>query len=234
MPLVTWDGLGEWWLEELASDPAYSEEIEPLLLELLQPQAGLTYLDLGCGDGRMMGALGASGARVIGCDLNLQLLRRARRHGPVAKAVLPGLAWIRAESFDGALVGLVLEHLEGEATFFQEAARVVRPRGALAVVINHPIWTAPESSPIEDAGGEILWRPGQYFGRGYSDEPAGHQEVRFFHRTMEELLNAAADADWHLVRLVEQGISPKQVRRYPDYAGQEHIPRVLGVRWVRC
>jgi SAM-dependent methyltransferase len=233
VPLVTWDGLGEWWLEQLASDPAYSEEIEPLLLELLQPQAGLTYLDLGCGDGRMMQAVGASGARVIGCDLNSLLLRRARRHGPVAKAVLPGLAWMRAESVDGALVGLVLEHLEGEATFFQEAARVVRPRGALAVVINHPIWTAPESSPIEDAGGEILWRPGQYFGRGHSDEPAGTRKVRFHHRTMADLLNAASVAGWDLRRLEERGISPEQVARFPDYAGQEHIPRVMGLRWTR-
>jgi hypothetical protein len=100
-------------------------------------------------------------------------------------------------------------------------------------VINHPIWTAPKSSPIEDAAGETLWRPGIYFRRGYSDEPAGKSKVRFYHRTTAQLLNAAAEAGWHLEHLVEKGISAEQVARVPDYAGQEHIPRVLGVRWSK-
>ena len=51
------------------------------------------------------------------------------------------------------------------------------------MVINHPIWTAPGSTPIEEPEGEILWRTGTYFGRGFSDEPAGKGKVRFYHRT---------------------------------------------------
>ena len=103
----------------------------------------------------------------------------------------------------------------------------------MAVVINHPVWTAPMSSPMEDSSGETLWRPGVYFGRGHSDEPAGRKTVRFYHRTMADLLNAASAAGWDLERLEERGISPAQVERYPDYAGQEHIPRLLGTTWRR-
>jgi SAM-dependent methyltransferase len=204
-----------------------------MLLHLLDPRPGAVYLDLGCGEGRLMGLIVSSGARAIGCDLSVSLLRQARRHGPVVRAVLPTLSWVRRGSVDGALIGLVLEHLEDEIRFFAEVSGAVRSGGTMALVINHPIWTAPLSSPFEDASGEVMWRPGTYFGRGHSDEPAGRRKVRFYHRTMADLLNAAADAGWHLDRIEERGISRSQMERTPEYAGQEHIPRVMGARWIR-
>jgi SAM-dependent methyltransferase len=231
--VVSWDRIDSWWLEELAGDPAYEEEIEPLLLSLLQPELDLLYLDLGCGEGRLMRRVKAAGSRVVGCDLSPLLLSRAIRHGPVVRCALPSLKWVKPASFDGAYVGLVLEHLRDEKAFFASTANVVRPGGVLALVINHPIWTAPKSSPIEDAGGEILWRPGEYFGRGFSKEPAGDDKVTFYHRTMASLVNAASVAGWDLHRMEERGLSPEQVKRVPDLEGQQHIPRLLGARWKR-
>jgi SAM-dependent methyltransferase len=228
-----WPSLGDWWLDELSGDPAYEEEVYPLLLDLLAPTEGDLILDIGCGDGRLMAQLAGIGARVVGCDFNRLLLSRARSEGPVVVAKLPQMTWARLGSFDKALVGLVLEHLPDERDFFEQAATVVRPEGIMAMVINHPVWTAPKSSPMEDSSGETLWRPGVYFGRGHSDEPAGRNTVRFYHRTMADLLNAASAAGWDLERLEERGISPAQVERYPDYAGQEHIPRLLGAMWRR-
>ena len=228
---MSWASLGDWWIEELNSDPAYEEEISPQLLGLLRPEIGHRYLDLGCGDGRMMLRIAARGCRVVGCDLNLDLLRKVR--GPVVRAVLPNLGWVRTGSFDGAFLGLVLEHVEDETSLFRAVAGAVRPSGVLALVINHPIWTAPGSSPIEQSDGEVLWRPGRYFGRGHSDEPAGRKKVRFYHRTLASLLTAAATNGWDLQEVEESGISSAAVARVPDYAGQEDIPRLLGLRWLR-
>ncbi|MGH8926317.1 MAG: class I SAM-dependent methyltransferase [Acidimicrobiia bacterium] len=230
---MSWDQLGDWWLDELTGDPSYKEEIEPLLVDLLQPKVGGVYLDLGCGEGRMMAAVKSFGARAIGCDLLHPLLVRARAQGSVVRARLPDLAWARPASFDGALVGLVLEHLDDELRFFGQAATAIRSGGVLAVVINHPIWTAPGSSPIGQEDGEVLWRPGRYFGRGHSDEPAGRQKVRFYHRTLASLLTSAAMAGWDLQRVEEAGISSAAVARTPASAGQEEIPRLLGLRWLR-
>lgn len=228
---MTWQQLGPWWLEELESDPAYEAEIEPLLLGLLDPQPESLYVDLGCGEGRVMAAVTRAGGSVVGCDINPLLLDQARRHGAVVRAALPDLGWVRTKVFDGAYVGLVLEHLSDETEFFAQVALSVRSGGVLALVINHPIWTAPDSSPMEVAGGETLWRPGIYFGRGHSDEPAGKKKVRFYHRTLSDLLNSASAAGWDLERLEERGISKEQTARLPDLLGQEHIPRVLGARW---
>lgn len=229
---MSWDRIDEWWLRELA-DPAYEEEINPLLISVLDPEPDLLYLDLGCGEGRMMRTVRAAGSRVVGCDLSQLLLSQAVKHGPVVRCALPSLKWVKPHSFDGAFVGLVLEHLRDEKAFFSSVASAVRPGGVLALVINHPIWTAPKSSPIEDVGGEILWRPGTYFGRGFSREPAGDDRVTFYHRTMADLLNSASDAGWDLQTMEERGLSAKQVKRVPDLKGQEHIPRLLGARWKR-
>jgi SAM-dependent methyltransferase len=220
-------------LEELKSDPLYEEEVLPMLLDLLDPRPGLFYLDLGCGEGRVMAAVRERGALSIGCDLNPMLLIRAQLYGPVVESRLPDLSWVRPATCDGAYLGLVLEHLPDEHPMFLAAARAVRPGGTLAMVINHPIFTAPESSPMEEPDGEVLWRPGRYFDRGWTDEPAGRESVRFYHRTLGELLNAASAAGWDLDRMEEQGVSPAQVARTPDLAGQQHIPRLLGVVWRR-
>ena len=230
---MTWVELGDWWLEELASDPAYSGEIAPFVIDLLSPRRPNLYLDVGCGEGRLLAALAGANIDVLGCDTNIRLLRLARRHAPVLREHLPELRSIRHSSIDGAFASLVLEHLADESSFFRSLARVVRPAGLLVLVMNHPIWTAPGSSPIEDGSGEILWRPGGYFGRGYSDEPAGRRKVRFYHRTMAALLTEASMAGWDLERIEERGISPEQIAHFPEYEGQEHIPRLVGARWLR-
>ncbi len=77
------------------------------------------------------------------------------------------------DTLDGAYCVLTLEHVPDHATLFSELARVVRRGGVAALVINHPVWTAPGSTPVTDVDGEVLWRPGEYFSRGSSEVPAG-------------------------------------------------------------
>ncbi len=181
-----------------------------------------------------MAALAGLGSKAVGVDVSSDLLETAARFGEVHEATIPPVSFLDDDSVDGVVIVLVLEHVEDEQGVFSEAARVTRPGGALALVSNHPYWTAPGSTPILDRDGEILWRPGAYFGRGHTDEPAGGGTVRFYHRSMADLVNAAADSGWRLVRLSELGVAPDQVARFPGLAGQEHIPRLLGARWRLC
>jgi ubiquinone/menaquinone biosynthesis C-methylase UbiE len=127
--------------------------------------------------------------------LSETLARKSGAHSIVAQ--LPEIP-VRNASVDGAYAVLVVEHLADHRGFFSETARVVRSGGVLAVVANHPIWTAPDSSPITDTDGETLWRPGEYFSNGTTEVTAGEGIVTFHHRNMSVLLNAAADAGWSL------------------------------------
>jgi SAM-dependent methyltransferase len=220
---MSWSTLGDWWVGEVAGDPAYEAVVTPLLIKALQPGAGSLYLDLGAGDGRLMRALAGVGATVHGIDVNLDLAERASQWGQVVVADLPDLGFLRHEVYDGAYCVLVLEHLADHEALFAAVAEVVKPGGLMALVSNHPVWTAPGSTPISDADGEVLWRPGDYFGSGTTEEPAGTGTVTFHHRSMASLLNAASSSGWSLEWVDE---SP-----HHDLNDQGGIPRLLACRW---
>ncbi|MDK1017392.1 MAG: class I SAM-dependent methyltransferase [Actinomycetota bacterium] len=224
-----WDGRAEWWAAEVAEDPAYAADVHPILVELLPGEPGVT-MDLGCGEGQGMRLVGRG---TFGCDLSISLLRRAAGSGSVVQTRLPDLGWLRDGSLDTASSVYLLDLIEDYVGFFRETARVVRGGGVLVIVINHPAYTAPGSAPLTDPDGEILWRWGSYFDRGSSLEPAGAGEVEFFHRPMADLLTTAAASGWVLDVLIERGLSAETIARFPEYVGQEHIPRLLGVRWTR-
>lgn len=221
---MTWSELGEWWVSEIVADPAYESVVTPLLLDVLMPKPAKTYLDLGSGEGRVMRAVAGRGSAVHGVELNPQLARLSSGAGPTMVGELPGLAFVADDSYDGAYCVLVLEHLKDHRALFAEIARVVRPGGVLALVANHPVWTAPESTPISDLDGETLWRPGRYFEEGTTEEPAGGHRVTFHHRTMSDLLTSAAEVGWNLVRMVEVP--------HHELEDQAGIPRLLAIRWV--
>jgi SAM-dependent methyltransferase len=232
---VNWDDrLAAWWVGEVAADPAYRDIVVPLALDVLAPRVGERYLDLGCGEGQVMRAVAEAGARPIGCDAALPLAARAAAAGPVVVSRLPDLSWVADGSFDGAYAVLVLEHIAEAGETLAAAAGAVRPAGVLAVVLNHPAFTAPGSAPVMDpTDGEVLWRWGPYLDEGFSDVPAGEGLVRFHHRPLGRLLTAAADAGWCLERLVEVGVGEAQAAGDPLLAAQRHIPRLLAGRWRR-
>lgn len=220
---MSWLELDEWWVAEVVDDPAYETVVTPMLLDILRPEAGRKYLDLGSGNGRVMRAIAEVSATVHGVEINTQLGRLSAQIGPTVIGELPDLAFIKDDSYDGALCVLVLEHVQDHRRLFQEVARVVRPGGLFALVMNHPMWTAPGSTPISDSDGETLWRPGAYFSSGSTDEPAGESRVVFHHRTMAELLSSTAAAGWSLEQMVE---AP-----HHDNFDQVGIPRLLACRW---
>ena len=232
---MSWDDrLADWWIGEVEGDQAYAEEVVPLALEVAGAAEGERWLDLGCGEGQVMRALGAAGVRVVGCDASPELAARAAEAGPAVVGRLPDLAWLQAASCDGAVAVLVLEHLDDLPPLLAESARVVRPGGVLAAVLNHPAMTAPGSAPVFDPDdGEVLWRWGAYFGSGSTDEPAGEGTVAFHHRSTGALLEQAAAAGWSLERFVERPAGSGQAARDPLLALQASIPRLLGVRWRR-
>lgn len=227
-----WETLADWWATEVETDPAYREEVLPLLLEVLRPQAGRRYLDLGCGQGQGSATVAQTGASVVGCDVSASLLRQAP--GMRVRCRLPDLGWARDGAFDGAFAVLVLEHLADVERLFAETHRVVSPRGRLAVVLNHPVFTAPGAGPFVDpTDGETLWRWGRYLTPGSTEEPAGDRTVTFHHRPIGEFLTTAAATGWSLERLVEQPVGEAAADRDPLLAAQRDVPRLLGVAWVR-
>lgn len=225
-----WAGDTAWWLEAVSDDPIYDSDVLPLLAHVLGDPSG-PWLDVGCGTGRSSGALPQP---IVGCDGSMLLLRVAAQRLPVVRCRLPDLGWLRDGVLGGASTVLVLEHLDDLGATFSQLHRVVRPGGTFAAILNHPAFTAPSAGPMLDpADGEILWRWGDYFTPSTTKVPFGSMEVPFHHRPLGDLLSTAADRGWVLERCVERPLSAAAVRGEPGYAGQEQLPRLLGIRWRR-
>lgn len=98
---------------------------------------GAAALDAGCGSGANTILLGASFARVVGCDLSEEAVRLSRRRGLERLLVadvnrLP----FRSAAFDYVLCADVFESLEvDERRAIEELARVTKPGGRLVVSV---------------------------------------------------------------------------------------------------
>ena len=227
-PSDDWDDLASWWSDEITDDAAYRSDVYPLYAQLTANMGGLV-VDLGCGQGQ---AMPTTGTLTVGVDLSQSLLNEASSIGPVARMRLPNLACFRTDAFDHAGSIYLVDLIEDDKLFFAETARVVKPGGSLAIVINHPAFTAPGSAPIGDIDGEVLWRWGAYDSNGSSSAPAGHRTIDFCHRPLGELLTTAAGSGWSLAEMYERPLSREAIDEMPGYEGQERIPRLLGVRWL--
>ncbi len=229
--LDNWDGISTWWVREVAVDPVYQDDVGPMLDVLVSGTAG-PVLELGCGEGQWLRRIEPD-TSAFGTDAAHLLLRHALKTAPVVRGVLPELGWVRSGAVGTAISLFVLELVQDHGTFFAEAARIVAAGGSLVVIINHPVFTAPGSGPFVDPDFDVFWRWGSYLELGSSDVPAGSENIVMYHRSAAELLSAAARCGWSLEEMMEVPLGAAAIEREPSYAGQEGIPRFLGVRWRR-
>ena len=98
---------------------------------------GAVVVDVGCGTGQYIGALGVGGARVVGLDLSLGMLKAARSGTRVPLAVAnAGRLPVADASADIVLLLHMLYHLPEPEDGIAEAARILREGGQVVVATN--------------------------------------------------------------------------------------------------
>ncbi len=112
--------------------------------------AGGPTLDLGCGTGRTLPLFGP-GARPVGVDPDIQVLRRARRRAPgtpVVQARAEALPF-RDAAFDTVVSALVFCSVDDPPRALAEVRRVLGPAGTLRMV-EHVRSTVPWKARLQD------------------------------------------------------------------------------------
>ena len=188
---------------------------ERLLLDLfLSAGPGPEVLNGGAGQGSLTQRLADLGFEVTSTDVSPEAvaLLRERAPGEIVEADLTSLPFPDA-SFDAAVLGEVLEHIEDDRGALSEVARVLRSQGVLAL--------------------SVPANPRLY---GPSDSWAGH--VRRYARP--ELLEACTTAGFTVVRCVGWGFPMSRLyhrhvyerylnRRGPAQPARRHGPLVAVV-----
>jgi SAM-dependent methyltransferase len=140
----TWDALAAGDTAVYVGDPAGgAEELAGLFGRLGGNPRGGTCLEVGCGPGRMTGALSERFDRVIAVDVSPAMLERARQAVPAPNVTFVAVSGERLDGVDDGIADtlvcyLVLQHLPARGvvrSYLLEFARVLAPGGQAYVQI---------------------------------------------------------------------------------------------------
>jgi ubiquinone/menaquinone biosynthesis C-methylase UbiE len=148
---TSWENVAGWYDQLLEGEGTYQRElILPNLLRLMEIVVSDTILDLACGQGFFAREFYRKTKHVVGVDASRSLIDIAKKNSPegldfrVAQAdVLP---FIKSGTLDKVTIVLALQNIENLQTTLKECARVVKPGGALYIVLNHPAFRVPKES----------------------------------------------------------------------------------------
>lgn len=206
----------------------------PAVLELCQPYAGLSVLDLGCGEGYCARTMSDGGAaEVFGIDVSDRMIEAARheeKRSPRGIRYQQGdatdLEGIEDGSYDRVLAMFLFNYLNVEATkrCMSEVVRVLRPGGRFVFAVPHPAlpWLKQPVPPFYfDVGQSSYFAarntrwPGKIWKRDGSQ-----LEVQLVHKTLEDYFEALREAGFERLPLIKElRVTPEILQVDPKFFG---------------
>ena len=197
-------------------------------------------LDIACGQGIASRAIAAAGIeRVVGIDLTVELLDRAREYEQTEPLGIEyreddaqTLATVEDATVDVVTCQLALMDIPDLDATLRATHRVLRPDGAFVFVIGHPAFLAPNASTMPDGRGRTGRFVNEYFVERFwrSSNPGGVRRVGNHHRTIGTYLNALTDAGFALDEVLEPRATGSFAEQQSVYA---NVPMFLAARVQR-
>lgn len=223
----------------------------PAFLAFLSGVAGLSGLDIGCGEGANTRCVARLGAAMTGVDIAPTFLRYARE----AEAAEPlGIAYVEADaaklpfadgSFDFATAFMSLMDVSDQPGALREAHRVIRPGGFLQFSITHPCFVPPRRRTIRDASGTVTAvEVADYFSDAagqidtwwFSALPVAERasvapfRIPRFHRTLSAWVAMSIGAGFAIEAMAEPCATEEEAAAEPVIADTRVTPLFLHVR----
>ena len=247
---TSWDKVADWYDELLEESPDsfQAKVILPNLLRILkikpqkseQGESLLKIIDIACGQGYFSRALASAGAKVTGADISSELIAKAKERSPkeisfhVASA--DKLNFAQNNSFDAALIILSLQNMENISGALSESVRVLKPKGKLVIVLNHPAFRIPQKSSWEwDSKKGKQYRRVESYLKEYKMEidmnpgekdKTKKQKTLSFHRPLQSYIQALHKAGLAVTSL-EEWVSHKKSQKGPRSAEEDRIRKEI-------
>lgn len=204
----------------------------PKLVEVAGNVDGLMVLDAGCGEGIVSRSLIGTATRVIGIDIVPQLIAYAQQRDLTQSITyevqdlsqpLPHYT----HTFDLVVSNLVLNDVPDYRNFITTLSSVLKPGGRFVLSLNNP-YSALLREKVEN-----------YFA---SDAVAqyGFGPALYYHRTMEEYMQAFYQAGFLLCRLYDLQMPeamvahlPEKNRHFPWYPFYHRFPFILILELIK-
>lgn len=165
MSKTSWSPVAKWYGGIVGDSGHYFHEhiILPRLKKLLNPQAGESVLDVGCGQGVYARTLVHS-VEYTGIDVSKELINEAKqldkngKHEYFVADAVEGIP-VPSESFDHAVCLLALQNMKDAASVITHVGSALKERGDLVIVMNHPSFRIPRQSSWErDEANKLEYR----------------------------------------------------------------------------
>lgn len=225
-----WDSASDWYDKNMGErgDTLNHDVIYPSLSKLLGDISGKSILDSGCGSGYLSAHLAIRAKSVVGTDFaNSFVMLCKNKYSSVANLsfevhdVTKQMPFPDAH-FDCVVSKMVLQYVQTIDIFAQESARVLKSRGKVVVIVDHPFNT--QFYFAQAVAGKINPKyPGlkDYFNHEPQSKLSlwGKVELTWYPKTVEEYIQPFINSGLYLKKIVELPEEKKGFR----------IPRILGL-----
>ncbi len=249
---TSWGKVAGWYdtLLEDSEDTYQIKVIKPNLFRMLGVRPGTEILDVGCGQGFFAREIASLGAKVLGIDVGGELIKMAKSRAGQNETYLTlsaeNMKGLLSGRFDAAICVLALQNIKNFQAALSECFRVLKPKGRLLLVLNHPSFRVPTASAwgYDEKANVQYRRIEKYLSQitqevdmtqGQKDE----NKKKFtysFHRSMQDYFKTFNKTGFCVSRL-EEWISHKESDKGPrknaEDKARKEIPLFMALELIK-
>lgn len=245
---TSWSPVAKWYGDIVGESGHYFHQhvILPGIQKLLEPKAGESVLDLGCGQGVYARTLIHS-VSYVGIDASKELIQAAKsldknaKHSYYVADATKGLP-VPADSFDHAVCILAIQNMQAGDQAIANVGSALKSGGDFVIVLNHPSFRIPrQSSWGKDEANKLEYRRvNRYLSPleipinahpGLSDSPMTwtyHHPLEYYFKALKSAGMAVTDLEEWTSDKVSVGAAAKRENR-----ARAEFPLFLALRAVK-